>query len=265
MFQYSVTLDDNQQINLGYCSNASQSAITIASSALNGKTNVGVYILAAALDDGQSIDINGDTKTIESGTFAELEWDNIFGAAVTDWNNVTTSGDLAVQLIFKEGKTAPPTITGQVDPNNENNYVITATGDGTVTLTVGDQTVTGNNGTASITIPRTDVDQPVTATATAQDGDLEESNPTTEDFIVPKLVTASPSISITPGDAAYTITATGNGTVTLTIGDQTVTSDNGTVSITIPRTNVDQNITATATAQDIGKGVSEPTDRESVV
>ena len=149
-----------------------------------------------------------------------------------------------------------------MDPNNENNYVITATGDGTVTLTVGDQTVTGT-GSASISIPRTDVDQNVTATATAKDGDKEESDPTTENFVVPKLVTATPTLSMVDnGDGTYTITATAtspdnNAEVTLNVTGYQPVTGTGSASITITQTNEGQPVTATATAQATGKAVSE--------
>ncbi|MBQ9576063.1 MAG: hypothetical protein IJV11_04215 [Muribaculaceae bacterium] len=258
--QESVNAGD-ETYYFGYVSTSNQASINIANSALQGKTNVDVYIVAVAWEDGETVSVNGSSKAVENAAFTELEWDNIFNAPTQGWYTFNTSpaGDLAVQLIFKEGKTPAPTITGQVDPNNENNYVITATGDGTVTLTIGDQTVTGT-GSASITVPRTDVDQIVTATATAQDGDKPESNPTVEEITVPKLVTPSPTISSTDnGDGTYTITATGNGTVTLNIEGYETATGTGSASIIIPRTEVDQTITATATAQESGKAVSEPT------
>ena len=152
-------------------------------------------------------------------------------------------------------KTATPTISGQVDPNNENNYVITATGNGTVTLTVGNETVSGN-GSASITVPRSDVNQTVTATATAQESGKEVSDPATETFTVPLMQTATPVISTSSDGESVTITATGNGTVTLTVGNQTV-SGPGSASITIPCGVTGTTVTATATAQETGKAVSE--------
>ena len=132
MFQYTVTLDDDSEINLGYCSSTSQSSITIANSALQGKTNVGVYILAAALSDNQSIDINGDTRSMTSGSFAEFEWDNIFGVAETSWNSIDFSevGDLAVQLILKSSTN--PTIeitpaTQTIDDTAAGSLTVTGT------------------------------------------------------------------------------------------------------------------------------------------
>ena len=232
--------------------------LTIASSALNGNTTVTVVIRGMDDNGGVTVSVNGDGKTIGTSE-TDYTWSNVdltTTGYARNWYNINLSevGDLAVQLIFKTIKTAAPTITGEVDPNNENNYVITATGDGTVTLTVGETTVTGN-GTASITIPRTDVDQTVTATATAQETGKEESDPTTETFTVPKLVTADPVITYVVNDDNVVITATGDGTVTLTVGETTVTG-NGTASITVPRTDVDQTVTASATAQETGKAVS---------
>ena len=255
MFTYTTS-----GYTFGYLSSASQASITIDPSVLNGSTNVSVSIDGAALDDGQYVDVNGDSRSLTSGYLFSETWNPVDLSSGSSTNtgfvpiDFSQYGDLAVQLIFKSHKTPAPTITGQVDPNNENNYVITATGDGTVTLTVGNQTVSGN-GSASITIPRTDVDQTVTATATAQDGNLEESDPTTENFTVPKLVTDDPVITYVVNGDNVVITATGDGTVTLTVGNQTV-SGNGSASITVPRTDVDQTVTASATAQESGKAVS---------
>ena len=232
--------------------------LTIASSALNGNTTVTVVIRGMDDNGGVTVSVNGDGKTIGTNE-TNYTWNNVdltTTGYARNWYTVDFSevGDLAVQLIFKTIKTPSPTITGEVDPNNENNYVITATGDGTVTLTVGETTVTGE-GTASITIPRTDVDQTVTATATAQETGKEESDPTTEDFTVPKLVTADPVITYVVNGDNVVITATGDGTVTLTVGETTVTGD-GSASITVPRTDANQTVTASATAQETGKAVS---------
>ena len=69
--------------------------------------------------------------------------------------------------------------------------------------------------------------------------------------------TASPTITVTPGAEYYTVTATGDGTVTLTVGGQTATGQ-GSASINVPVTPDDQALTATATAQEEGKRVSDP-------
>ncbi len=90
-----------------------------------------------------------------------------------------------IVTVAEAGRTPTPVI----DVDEQNGYVvITATGDGTVTLTVDGQTVTGE-GSASITIVKSLEDQNVTATATAQDGDLIESRPATKDVTIPALNT----------------------------------------------------------------------------
>ncbi len=90
-----------------------------------------------------------------------------------------------IVTVAEAGRTPMPVITTQ----ESNGYVvITATGDGTVTLTVDGQTVTGE-GSASITIVKSFEDQNVTATATAQDGDLAESHPATLPVTIPALNT----------------------------------------------------------------------------
>ena len=90
-----------------------------------------------------------------------------------------------IVTVAEAGRTPTPVI----DVDEQNGYVvITATGDGTVTLTVDGQTVTGE-GSASITIVKSFEDQNVTATATAQDGDLAESHPATLPVTIPALNT----------------------------------------------------------------------------
>ena len=257
--------------NLAYLSVNAAASIVISNSALNGATNVRVELAAVGWsEDGQTITINGDTQSITYQSLAPYTWNPVDISASgtttsTGWQQLDFSnyGDLAVQLIFKSDKTPAPTITGEVDPNNENNYVITATGNGTVTLTVGNQTVTGT-GSASITIPRTDVDQTVTATATAQNGTMPESDPTTENFTVPKLQTAAPTISGQVDGDNYVITATGDGTVYLTVNGQTV-SGQGSASITLPRQMSDYDVPVSAYAQESGKAASETVNQTETV
>ena len=75
--------------------------------------------------------------------------------------------------------------------------------------------------------------------------------------------TAAPSIAITSQtDNEVVITATGNGTVTLTINGQTVEGE-GSASITLPRQMQDYNVTAEATAQVSGELIS-PTTTETI-
>ena len=84
-------------------------------------------------------------------------------------------------------QTAAPTIG--ISSENDEEVTITATGNGTVTLTINGQTVQGN-GSASITLPRHITDYIVTATATAQaDGEL-VSTTTTEEITIESMTTA---------------------------------------------------------------------------
>ncbi len=87
----------------------------------------------------------------------------------------------ATFTIHNEEITATPDIDYEVVGDN---VVITATGDGTVTLTVGDQTASGD-GSASITVPRQLFDYVVTAKATAQESGKLVSNEATEDITIP--------------------------------------------------------------------------------
>ena len=90
-----------------------------------------------------------------------------------------------IVTVAEAGRTPKPVITVE----EYNGYVvITATGDGTVTLTAGGQTASGE-GSASITIVKSTEAQEVTATATAQDGDLVESRPATQNVTIPALNT----------------------------------------------------------------------------
>ena len=150
-------------------------------------------------------------------------------------------------------KTATPTLS--MVNNGDGTYTITATAaspdtDAEVTLNVtGQQPVTGT-GSASITITQTDADQPVTATATAQATDKLVSNEASENFIVPALpITPTPAITYVVNGDNVVITATGQGEVTLNVTGQEPVTGNGTVSITLPRTDANYTVTATATAQ----------------
>ena len=80
-------------------------------------------------------------------------------------------------------QTAPPVITYQVDDE----YVtITATGDGTVTLNVpGYDPVIGENGVATITVPRGYADNTIEVTATAQEVGKDESVPASQQITIP--------------------------------------------------------------------------------
>lgn len=327
-------------VYLAYLSTQNQASITIANSALQGRTNVIVYIVAVGWEDDQTVSVNGNSQTVNNAAFSQCEWDNVFNVPVAGWYGFTTTpaGDLAVQLIFKDGKPTPeaPTVTsstpeggttttititpdaatdGQlvyyvVDQDNQqtqnltftrgtadytvtvhayttettnyhespeavvtvtvpalpvtaepvitwervgDNVVITATGDGTVTLNAGGQTATGN-GTASITIPCGADTQSIVATATAQDVNHQVSPTATATVTVPYLETAAPVISYTDGDDAVTVTATGDGTVIMYVDGVAVTQP-----YVAQRHMQDYTITVTATAQESGHHISETT------
>ena len=111
----------------------------------------------------------------------EYEW-GWFYDGESGPGNSDRPGDLAVQLIFnkKLEKTPTPHITYT---SNEDSYTITATGEGTVTLTVNDQTVTGQ-GSASITVYRHSTNYSVEATATALGEGKSISDQTTHTIVI---------------------------------------------------------------------------------
>lgn len=261
MFTYSLTVG-GEPMNFGYTSTSSQETITIANSLLNGATNVGVYIVAVATEADQTLIVNGVSQAMEELYVTPFEWDNIFNAPVAGWSlfNTTQGGDLAVQLIFKDGKldAQAPTVTNVV---GDANVVITITPDantdGQLVYYVVDQ---NNQQTQNLTFPRGETDYTVTVHAyTTETDNYNESPEAVVTVTIPALPqTAAPVITYeTVGDNVV-ITATGTGTVTLTVGDQTVTG-NGSASITIPRTAADSSVTATATAKDGDHPVSETT------
>ncbi|MBR5674366.1 MAG: choice-of-anchor J domain-containing protein [Muribaculaceae bacterium] len=81
-------------------------------------------------------------------------------------------------------KTATPTIT-YTETNGT--VVITATGEGTITLEADGQTAIGNDGIATITIVKSPEARTVTATATAKAEGKAESDPATETIPIPVL------------------------------------------------------------------------------
>ncbi len=75
--------------------------------------------------------------------------------------------------------------------------------------------------------------------------------------------TAAPTISVTPGDATYTITATAadpNAAVVMTV-DGVEYTGTGSVSVSIDRGTNDKNVAVSATAQEDGKLVSDPAEQ----
>jgi hypothetical protein len=77
--------------------------------------------------------------------------------------------------------------------------------------------------------------------------------------------TASPVISYEIGDEYVTITATGDGTVTLNVPGYDPVSGEGSVSITVPRGYANNTITATATAKEVNKDESLPTTQQITI
>jgi len=267
MFPYTTS-----GYTFGYLSSASEASITIDPSVLNGSTNVRVEIEGAALEDNQTIDVNGDTRTLTSGYLFDETWNpvDLSGGSSTstgyNYFDFSQYGDLAVQLIFKSKKLTPeaPTVTNVV---GDENVTITITPDPN---TDGDLVYyVDNNGNhvQDLTFPRGETDYTVTVHAyTEETDDYNESPEAVVPVVIPHLTTATPVITVSDPDenGNVTVTATGNGTVTLTIGDQTVTG-NGTASITLtPRVN-SYTVTATATAKEDGKAASDPATREVTV
>jgi len=168
-------------------------------------------------------------------------------------------GDLAVQLIFKESlpKTATPVITSEVV---DGNVVITATGDGTVTLTVDGQSATGE-GSVSITIPCGTEERTVTATATAQEAGKEVSDEATASITIPEAGRSpKPTINYSWDGDVCTITATGTGDVHMYVDGVEVTQP-----YVVEKGSVERTITVTATNQETGLAISHEAEQEIVI
>ncbi len=159
-------------------------------------------------------------------------------------------------------KTPTPTITYQVVGNN---MVITATGQGTVNLSVTGGYSDSGEGTASVTIPLGLEEQTVTATATAQLPNYQESDPATQPITLPEAGRSpQPTITFTDnGDGSYTITVTGTGEVAVYIEDAEhagapIATADGTFSFNVEQHSQAMSITVTATNQEEGLAVSRP-------
>ena len=228
----------------------------------NGDGTVTITATATDPTADVNLDVNGQTAsgtgtasiTIAQGNTAQ----NVTATATAQEDGKLVSNPATENFTIPAlPKTDTPSLN-MVD-NGDGTVTITATGNGSVTLTVDGYAPVTGNGTASVTIPQTDEVQTVTATATAIEQYHQQSDPATQNFTIPAIPkTDAPTITYTPGDVYYTVTATGNGTVTLNIAGQTASGE-GSVSITVMRANVDQNVTATATAQETGKYESDPT------
>lgn len=121
--------------------------------------------------------------------------------------------------------------------------------------------------TQDLTFPRDAQDYTVTVHAyTEATANYNQSPEAVVTVTIPALPqTAAPTIAISSQtDNQVTITATGNGTVTLTINGQTV-EGNGSASITVPRQMQDYVVSASATAQVSGELVSETTTQNVTI
>ncbi len=193
------------------------------------------------------------------------DFSNLAGGNYTVEISAVYPGDIESEKVADTftivGKTAAPTIS--VTPGAAE-YTITATAadpDATVTLTVDGVEYTGT-GSVSVTVDRGTTDKNVDVSATAQKGDLLESDPATQIVTVPALpITPTPTITYDTTNATVVVTATGDGTVYLEVDGQ-VASGEGSVSITIMRSIEDRTVTATATAVDDNHQPSAEASRE---
>ena len=192
--------------------------------------------------------------------------------------NSTPIHDLAIALSEPEsvvgGETA--TITATVTNNGnrpETGYTVTITAGGTtiLTQTVNETLAPGTSTTFTAQYTTTEAQVGTTVSITANVTCTDDNNATNDNATASLQVTAyvpqtaAPTITVTPDGANYVITATGNGTVTLTIPGYAPVSGEGSASITIPRTNADQTVTATATAQATGELESNPTTQQITI
>ena len=139
--------------------------------------------------------------------------------------------------------------------------IITATGNGTVTMYVNNELVDN-----PCTIERGEVATSVIVTAYAQEEGKEMSAAATLEVPIPALepvvpeVTANPVISYVVNDDAVVITATGEGNVILYINGEQVENP-----ATITRGEADVVVVVTATAQEEGKLISETVEAQITI
>ena len=181
--------------------------------------------------------------------------------AETDKDGVTIyqyvpGGHVAVYRIAEFERTQTPEITYEI---TEDGVVITATGSGDVKLYV-DGVLVEN----PYTIARGEEDVTVHVTATAQKEGKLISETAEQDILIPALPlpekTEAPVINFETTDDAVIITATGEGEVLLYVYGDLVENP-----YTIARGEEDVTITVTATAQEEGKLISDPTEYTLVI
>ena len=146
--------------------------------------------------------------------------------------------------------TEAPVITYET---TDDAVIITATGNGTVTLYINNELVEN-----PCTIQRGETATAVLATAYAQEEGKEMSAAATLEVPIPAIevpepeTTATPVITVDVQDDVVIITATGDGEVLLYIDGELVENP-----ATITRGNADQVVVVTATAQEEGKLISD--------
>jgi hypothetical protein len=161
-------------------------------------------------------------------------------------------------LTWTQPQTDKPTITVA---ETEDGYLITATGDGTVTLYVEDIQVAQAEGTATYTIPYNAEGGEYGVSATAQ-----KPNEAVSDYALETVQdpgqTAKPTITYVddPENHVVHVTATGYGTVTLYVEDvQVAQSEDGIATWDLPYTEDEygEEVGVSATAQEDGQRVSD--------
>ena len=281
MFTYTTS-----GYTFGYLSSDSESSITISSSLLNGSDNVSVTISGAALEEGQYVDVNGDSRSLTSGYTFSQSWNpvDLSGGSSTTTGFVQLDfsqyGDLAVQLIFKrqltpvlitpedgstvnvgtnEGSGVSTTITVSGE-NLTQDLTVSVTGDGFSVSPTTISAADANAGTATVTITYTGTDPNATGTLTISSGEVSSTVNLTASYDSSTGRTPMPQINyeVSSDGEHVTITATGDGTVTLNVPGYDPVSGQGEASITIPCGAASNTITVTATAQEDGLEVSNP-------
>lgn len=195
--------------------------------------------------------------------------------------NDVSDGDheCSVSAVYNLGESVavPATFTITSLPTPNAPTVTPTTGDSNVTISITPDPATDGqlvyyvdyNGSQvqDLTFPRGAQDYTVTVHAyTEATANYNQSPEAVVPVTIPALPqTAAPTIAISSTtDNQVTITATGNGTVTLTINGQTV-EGNGSASITVPRQMQDYVVSASATAQVSGELVSETTTQNLTI
>ncbi len=162
-----------------------------AVSSNDGTTSTTITITPDANTDGQLVyyvEYNG--SQVQDLTFPRGANDYTVEvhAYTTATSNYNQSPEAVVTVTIPAlPQTAAPTIG--ISSQTDNQVTITATGNGTVTLTINGQTVEGN-GSASITVPRQMQDYVVSASATAQVSGELVSETTTQNVTIPGMASS---------------------------------------------------------------------------